>query len=46
MQVFVCLAVASVARGGAVWALALQLGALALLWTMARQRFLFRWVPR
>jgi hypothetical protein len=46
MQVFACVAVANVARGGMAWALVLQLGALALLWTMVRQRFLFRWVPR
>jgi hypothetical protein len=47
MQVFVCLAVANAAGGGGTAsALALQLGALALLWTMVRRRFLFRWVPR
>jgi hypothetical protein len=51
MHVFVCLGVASVpvlADGGLgpVGNAAVEAGAVALLWTMARRRFLFRWVPR
>lgn len=52
MHVFVCLAVASlpVFAGGDGLGLAgntlVQIACVALLWEMARRRFLFRWVPR
>ena len=46
MQVFVTLTVATLHPGGVLAALALQVGAIALLWTMVRHRVLFRWVPR
>ncbi|MDQ4041011.1 MAG: OpgC domain-containing protein [Actinomycetota bacterium] len=51
MHVFVCLAVASVpwlsgAGIGPVGNAFVQASCIALLWTMARRRFLFRWVPR
>ena len=48
MHVFVCLAVATLAREGfgTLGNAAFQIGCLGLLWLMVRQRFLFRWVPR
>lgn len=51
MQVFICLAVASVpalaGNGiGLIANAAVQVACLALLWLMIRRRFLFRWVPR
>lgn len=51
MQVFVCLAVASVPALaedglGLTANTAVQLACLALLWLMVRRRFLFRWIPR
>jgi hypothetical protein len=51
MHVFVCLAVASIpaisgGRLGLVGNTVVQLGSVALLWTMVRCRFLFRVVPR
>ena len=49
VQVFVCLALASIPGLGAAPALlaaAVQIGALALLWTMASRGVLFGWIPR
>ena len=49
VQVFVCLALASVPGLGAAPALlaaAVQVGAIALLWAMASRGVLFRWIPR
>ncbi len=51
MQVFLCLAVASVPALagdglGLVANTAVQVGGLGLLWLMVRRRVLFRWVPR
>ena len=49
VQVFVCLALASIPGLGAAPALlaaAVQVGAIALLWAMASRGVLFRWIPR
>jgi hypothetical protein len=51
MHLFVCLAVASVPALagdglGLIGNTVVQVGCLALLWTMVQREFLFRWVPR